>query len=71
LDGETLRRLDRLVGAARYRDRSQAIEAAVREQLARVGRRRLAEECAKVDPATERAWAEEGLSEDPAALPQY
>jgi metal-responsive CopG/Arc/MetJ family transcriptional regulator len=68
---KTLQRLDRLVREARYPNRAQAIEAVVREQLARLGRRRLAEESAKLNPAAERAWAEKGLSPDPAAWPEY
>jgi len=62
LDAQTLLRVDRLVRDARYSSRSRAIEAAVSGQLERLERRRLAEECAKLDPAAERALAE-GLSE--------
>lgn len=43
------------------------IEAAVAEKLARVKRRRLANECAQLDPAEERALAEEGLGADASA----
>jgi Arc/MetJ-type ribon-helix-helix transcriptional regulator len=71
LDAQTLRRVDRLVRDARYPNRSQAIEAAVSEQLDRLERRRLAEECAKLDPAAERALAEEGLDPDLAQWPEY
>jgi Arc/MetJ-type ribon-helix-helix transcriptional regulator len=71
LDTETLRRVDRLVRDARYPNRSQAIEAAVSEQLARLERRRLAEECTKLDAAAERALAEEGIDADAAAWPEY
>ena len=71
LDTETLRRVDRLVRDARYPNRSQAIEAAVAEQLARLEGRRLAEECAKLDGAAERALAEEGFGADAAAWPEY
>ena len=71
LDTETLRRVDRLVRDARYPNRSQAIEAAVAEQLARLERRRLAEECAKLDAAAERTLAEEGIDTDAAAWPEY
>jgi len=67
LDTETLRRVDRLVREARYPNRSQAIEAAVAEQLDRLERRRLAEECANLDPAAERALAEKGFGADAAA----
>ena len=61
LDTRTLRRVDRLVRDALFPNRSQAIEAAITEQLARLDRRRLAEECAKLDPSAERAMAEKGL----------
>ena len=71
LDTRTLRRVDRLVRDARYPNRSQAIEAAIAEQLARLDRRRLAEECAKLDPSAERAMAEEGMGSDAAAWPEY
>jgi metal-responsive CopG/Arc/MetJ family transcriptional regulator len=71
LDSETLRRVDRLVRDARYPNRSQAIEAAVAEQLDRLDRRRLTEECAKLDPAAERALAEQGFRADAAAWPEY
>ena len=54
LDTETLRRVDRLVRDTRYPNRSQAIEAAVAAQLERLEGRRLADECAKLDPAIER-----------------
>lgn len=38
-------------------------------RLSRVDR--LAEECAKLDPADERAMAEEGLAADAAEWPEY
>jgi hypothetical protein len=34
-------------------------------------RSRLAEECAKLDPAFEKAMADDGLSEELAAWPKY
>jgi Arc/MetJ-type ribon-helix-helix transcriptional regulator len=71
LDTGTLRRVDRLVRDARYPNRSQAIEAAVAEQLARLERRRLVEECAKLDPAAERRLADEGLAADAEQWPEY
>jgi len=71
LDTETLRHVDRLVRDARYPSRSQAIEAAVTEQLARLKRRRLAEECTKLDAGAERSLAEEGFGVDAKAWPEY
>ncbi len=71
LDTLTLRRVDRLVRDARYPNRSQAIEAAIDAHLDRLEHRRLIEECAKLDPAEERAMAEEGFAVDLAEWPEY
>jgi len=71
LESSTLDRLDKLVKAARFTNRSQAIEIAVEEKLARLERRRLAEECAKLDPDTEKALADQGLEADADAWPEY
>lgn len=71
LDEATLNRLDKLVQKQVFPSRSQAIEVAVTEKLARLERSRLAQECAKLDPAFEKALAEEGLSEDLAEWPEY
>ena len=71
LDADLLRELDRTVAASRSGNRSQAIEAAVREKLERLARRRLATECALLDPKIERAMAEEGLAGDTASWPVY
>ena len=71
LDASTVQRLDRLVREAVYPNRSQAVEAAVAEKLARLEHRRLADECAKLDPEAERTLAEEGLGEDVGTWPEY
>ena len=71
LDESTLDRLDQLVKKEVFPNRSQAIEEAVAEKLARLERSRLAQECTKLDPAFEKALAEEGLSEDLAEWPEY
>lgn len=71
LDASTLERLDTLVEKAAFPSRSQAIQEAVEEKLARLDRSRLARECAKLDPVSERTLAEEGLSEDVSAWPEY
>jgi metal-responsive CopG/Arc/MetJ family transcriptional regulator len=71
LDQSTLNRLDQLVKKQVFPNRSQAIEEAVTEKLARLEKSRLARECAKLDPTFEKALAEEGLSEDPAEWPEY
>jgi metal-responsive CopG/Arc/MetJ family transcriptional regulator len=64
LDKASLGRVDKLVRQSFFASRSQAIQEAVEEKLARVERSRLAGESAKLDPAFEKALAEGGLSED-------
>ena len=71
LDEESLRSVDRLVGEGRFPNRSQAIQEAVDEKLARLARSRLATECAKLDPALEQALAEEGAGAELARWPEY
>jgi metal-responsive CopG/Arc/MetJ family transcriptional regulator len=71
LDESTLNRLDALVQKHVFPNRSQAIEEAVTEKLARLERSRLAQECAKLDPAFEKALAEEGLAGDLVEWPEY
>lgn len=71
LDENTLNRLDRLVKAHQFPNRSQAIQEAVEEKISRLDRSRLARECAKLDPAVEKALAEEGLSDELAKWPEY
>ena len=45
-----------------FPSRSQAVEVAVQEKLARLDQGRLARECAKLDPNFEKALAEEGFA---------
>jgi metal-responsive CopG/Arc/MetJ family transcriptional regulator len=71
LDENTLNRLDRLVKSHVFPNRSQAIQEAVEEKISRLDRSRLARECAKVDPAFEKALAEEGLSSELVEWPEY
>ena len=71
LDGPVLNRLDRVVQGGHFTNRSQAIETAVREKLDRLEHRRLAAQCAKLDPAAEQAIAEEGFGADAASWPAY
>jgi len=66
-----LARVDALVKKKVFSNRSRAIQEAVKEKLERLERNRLAEECAKLDPAFERAMADEGIPEDLTAWPEY
>jgi metal-responsive CopG/Arc/MetJ family transcriptional regulator len=71
LDERTLIRLDQLVARQAYPNRSQAIQEALDEKLDRLTQSRLARECAKLDPVLEKALAEEGMSEELGAWPEY
>lgn len=71
LEASTLKELDDLVGRRAFPNRSQAIQKAVVEKLERLSHSRLARECNKLDPAFEKALAEEGMSEDLGEWPEY
>lgn len=71
LDTALLERVDYLVAHQRFRNRSQAIETALAEKLARLARTRLAEECAKLDPVEEQQLAEEGFAATSESWPEY
>ena len=71
LDEKFIGELDRLVDEQFFQNRSQAIQDAVGEKLARMKRTRLSMECAKLDPAFEKAMAEEGIAEDVSQWPEY
>ena len=71
LETDLLDRVDELVAQKRFRNRSQAIEAALSEKLQRLARTRLARECGKLDPKEEKALAEEGLAGSLETWPEY
>ena len=71
LDSETLRRLDDLVERQKYESRSRAVQEAIDEKLQRLERRRLAEECAKLDSNLEQNMAEEGFAGEVGEWPEY
>ena len=71
LDERVLERVDELVEERVFPNRSRAIQQAVEEKLDRLERGRLARECAKLDSKFEVAMAEEGLSAEPEAWPEY
>jgi len=71
IEGELLKRLDRMVQQRRFPNRSRAIQEAVREKLERMDRGRLARECAKLNRALEQKMAEEGLAGDLEEWPEF
>lgn len=66
-----LARLDGIVAEGGFPSRSQAVEAAIEEKLARLDRSRLARECSKLDPEFEKALAEEGMGLELEEWPEY
>lgn len=71
MDERLLHRLDSLVEKQVFKTRSEGIQKAVTEKLARLDRTRLARECAKLSPAEEQKMAEEDLDHDFAEWPEY
>ena len=71
IDESLLNRIDRLVQSQVFPNRSQAIQAAVQEKIARLDKTRLAQECAKLDPDFEQALADEGLAAEASEWPVY
>ncbi|MDA8091020.1 MAG: ribbon-helix-helix domain-containing protein [Nitrospiraceae bacterium] len=71
LDEQYINQLDTFVNKHVFQNRSQAIQEAVKEKLARIKRTRLAAECAKLDATFEKAMADEGLTEDLDKWPAY
>lgn len=70
LDPEALKQLDQLVRGGLFPSRSKLIQDAVAEKLQRLRRVRLAQECAKLQPSSEQAEAEEILRGE-AEWPEY
>jgi metal-responsive CopG/Arc/MetJ family transcriptional regulator len=71
LDRELVKEIDRGVRSGLYRNRSRAIEEAVREKLDRHRRHRLSIEARKLDRKEERALAEEVMTEEEVVWPEY
>ena len=71
LDSELLDRVDELVAKRRFRNRSQAVEAALADKVRRLARTRLAHESAKLNPREEKRLADEGLVDALDSWPEY
>jgi Arc/MetJ-type ribon-helix-helix transcriptional regulator len=71
IDERLVEELDVLVGQGAFVSRSAAVEDALRRRLIKSNRRRLARECAKLDPVEEQARAEVGMAEDVETWPEY
>jgi Arc/MetJ-type ribon-helix-helix transcriptional regulator len=71
LDSGLIEQVDELVARQRFRNRSQAIEAALADKLHRLARTRLAREAARLDPGEEKRAAEEDMADVLDAWPEY
>ena len=71
LDRALVERVDELVNRRRFRNRSQAVEAALADKLQRLARTRLARESAKLNSREEKRLADKGLAEEWASWPEY
>ena len=71
IDALAIIKIDRLVERNVFANRSQAIQEALYEKIERIEHRRLAEECAKLDPVEEQAFADIGLTADLSEWPAY
>ena len=71
LDSGVVRRIDALVRQAAFASRSQAVEEALREKLARLDKVRLAVELEKLDQAQEKWLAEEGIQGELGSWPDW
>ena len=71
LDAELLERVDELVAKRCFRNRSQAVEAALADKVQRLARTRLARESAKLNPKEEKRLADEGLADTLDSWPEY
>lgn len=64
IESSLLKKVDRLVKERVFSNRSQAVQAAVKEKVSRLDRNRLARECAKLNKAEERSLADLGLASE-------
>jgi metal-responsive CopG/Arc/MetJ family transcriptional regulator len=71
IDQALLERVDSLVRTHTFRSHDEMIQEAISEKVSRMDSSALAEECAKLDPKSEQAMADEGLAADLATWPKY
>lgn len=71
IDQALLKKVDSLVKARVFDSRSQAIQSAVQDKVARIDKSRLARECSKLDKSFEQSLADEGLETEIEEWPEY
>ncbi len=70
LEKDLLKEIDRGVKNGQFKNRSRAIEEAVKEKIERQRKTRLVAEAKKLDSKEERALAEEGMTGEETAWPE-
>lgn len=71
IESSLLKKIDRLVRAKVFPNRSKAIQDAVSEKIERIDQNRLARECVKLDVEEEQSLADEGLALEAAEWQPY
>ena len=71
IDDQLLKKVDLLVKEKVFPNRSNIIQEAVKEKILKMEKRRLANECAKLDIDFERSMADEGISQEADSWPEY
>jgi metal-responsive CopG/Arc/MetJ family transcriptional regulator len=71
LDQRLLQKLDSLVQGHAFKSRSEVVQIALAEKLARLERSRLARECSKLSATEEQAIADEALGTDLSEWPEF
>lgn len=71
IEPSLLQKIDSLVDRKVFRNRSEAFQFAVAEQMDRFDDEAFARECAKLDPVEEQAFADVGISNDLTEWPEY
>jgi len=71
IEDNLLESLDFLVQNRVFKNRSQAINEALKEKLSKIKKTRLEKECKKLSIQEEQEWAELGLEEDLKEWSQY
>ena len=71
IESNLLKKVDYLVKSRVFPNRSQAIQIAVQEKVAKIDQNRLERECAKLDKLQEQSLADEGLASEVAEWQAY
>lgn len=71
MEQQLVAKIDQLIKDRIFRNRSQAIQSAIKEKISRIEHSRLAKECAKLNITFEQELADEGLSTELKEWPEY